>query len=35
VGKNVLHGTVVRALDVAKQAGADKLSLVKRAAAKT
>jgi biopolymer transport protein ExbD len=35
VGKNVLHGTVVRALDVAKQAGADKLSLVKRVAAKT
>jgi biopolymer transport protein ExbD len=35
VGKNVLHGTVVRALDVAKQAGADKLSLLKRVAAKT
>ena len=34
VGKNVRHGTVVRALDVAKQAGADKLSLVKRVGAK-
>jgi biopolymer transport protein ExbD len=32
-GPGVLHGTVVTALDLAKQAGAAKLSLVKRAGA--
>jgi biopolymer transport protein TolR len=32
VDKGVLHGTVVHVLDLTKQAGADKLSLIKRAA---